>query len=50
MTDKYAKIFNNEKRRHWINDIFLQDVVKIPQHPADIPEGFKPENCIRVDR
>jgi hypothetical protein len=50
MTEKYAKIFNNEKRRHWINDIFLQDVVKIPQHPADIPEGFKPENCIRVDR
>jgi hypothetical protein len=49
LSDKYAKIFNNEKRRHWSKDIYLEEVVKIPTHPADIPEGFRSDNCIRLN-
>jgi hypothetical protein len=47
LTDKYAKIFNEEKRKHWTKEIF-QDTVHIPTHPDDLPEGYKPENCINI--
>jgi len=49
LTNKYAKIFNEEKRKHWTKDIF-QTSVHIPSHPDDLPEGYKPENCINIDK
>jgi hypothetical protein len=45
LTNKYAKIYNEEKRKHWTKDIF-QTSVHIPSHPDDLPENYKPENCI----
>jgi len=47
LTDKFAKIYNEEKRKHWTKEIF-QDSVHIPTHPDDLPEGYKPENCINI--
>jgi len=47
LTDKYAKIYNEEKRKHWTKDIF-QTSVHIPAHPDDYPENYKPENCINI--
>ena len=47
LTDKYAKIYNEEKRKHWTKDIF-QTSVHIPAHPDDLPENYKPENCLKV--
>jgi len=48
LTDKYAKIYNEEKRKHWTKDIF-QTSVHIPAHPDDLPENYKPENCININ-
>ena len=48
LTDKYAKIYNEEKRKHWTKDIF-QTSVHIPAHPDDYPENYKPENCININ-
>jgi len=48
LTDKYAKIFNEEKRKHWTKDIF-QTSVHIPSHPDDLPEGYRAENSINID-
>jgi len=48
LTDKYAKIYNEEKRKHWTKDIF-QTSVHIPAHPDDYPENYKPENCIDIN-
>ena len=47
LNDKYAKIYNEEKRKHWTKDIF-QTSVHIPAHPSDYPEGYKPESCLKV--
>lgn len=47
LTDKYAKIYNEEKRKHWTKDIF-QTSVHIPAHPDDYPEGYKAENAINI--
>lgn len=47
LSDKYAKIYNEEKRKHWTKDIF-QTSVHIPSHPDDLPENYKPENCINI--
>ena len=47
LTDKYAKIYNEEKRKCWTKEIF-QDSVHIPAHPDDLPEGYKRENCKEV--
>lgn len=49
LTDKYAKIYNEEKRKHWTKDIF-QTSVHIPAHPDDLPENYKPENCININQ
>jgi hypothetical protein len=48
LTDKYAKIYNEEKRKHWTKDIF-QTSVHIPAHPDDYPEDYKAENCININ-
>jgi hypothetical protein len=40
LTNKSAKIYNEEKRKHWTKDIF-QTSVHIPAHPNDYPEGYK---------
>ena len=45
LNDKYAKIYNEEKRKHWTKDIFETNV-HIPSHPDDLPEGFKPEESV----
>lgn len=50
LTDKYATIFNRVKRNFWTKDIYQEDVVKIPMHPNDLPDGFKSENCINVSK
>jgi hypothetical protein len=50
LTEKYAKVFNAVKRRHWYKNIFDDGVVHIPTHPDDLPEGFKPENCVNVTK
>jgi hypothetical protein len=47
LTDKYAKIYNEEKRKHWTKEIF-EDSVHIPTHPDDLPPDYKPENCINL--
>lgn len=47
LNDKYAKIYCDEKRKHWTKEIF-QDSVHIPTHPDDLPDGYKPENCINI--
>jgi hypothetical protein len=47
LTNKYAKIYNEEKRKHWTKEIF-EDSVHIPTHPDDLPEGYKTENCINI--
>lgn len=39
LSDKYARIFNGEKRKLFTKDIFDR-VVHIPAHPNDLPEGF----------
>jgi len=45
LTFKYAKIYNEEKRKHWTKEIF-EDSVHIPTHPDDLPPDYKKENCI----
>jgi hypothetical protein len=47
LTDKYAKIFNEEKRKCWTKDIF-QTSVHIPSHPDDLPDGFKENEAVCV--
>ena len=47
LTNEYAKIYNEEKRKSWTKDIFITEV-HIPAHPDDYPEGYKPENCFKV--
>ena len=47
LPDKYAKIYNEEKRKHWHKDIF-QTISHIPTHKDDLPEGFKEENCLNI--
>lgn len=47
LTDKFANIFNEEKRKCWTKDLF-QTRVEIPVHPDDLPEGFNPNNIRRV--
>jgi hypothetical protein len=47
LTDKFANIFNEEKRKCWTKDLF-QTRVEIPVHPNDLPEGFDPRNIRRV--
>lgn len=47
LTDKFAKIYNEEKRKHWTKDIF-QTSVHIPAHPDDLPANYKPENCVNI--
>lgn len=42
LTDKFAMIFNEEKRKCWTKDLF-QNQVNIPTHPDDLPKGFKVE-------
>jgi hypothetical protein len=48
LTNKFAKIYNEEKRKCWTKDIF-QTSVHIPAHKDDLPEGYKEEESIRVD-
>jgi len=48
LNDKYAEIYNIEKRDCWIKDIF-QTTVHIPTHPKDLPEGFDGKNLILMD-
>ena len=48
LTDKYAKIYNEEKRKHWTKEIF-QDSVHIPTHPDDLPKNYKQEDCISIN-
>lgn len=43
LSNKNAKIYNEEKRKHWSKDIF-QTSVHIPAHPDDLPEGYNQEN------
>jgi hypothetical protein len=47
LTNEYAKIYNEEKRKSWTKDIF-QTSVHIPAHPNDYPDGYKAENCFNV--
>lgn len=47
LTDKYAKIFNEEKRKHWTKDIFETNA-HIPSHPDDLPDGFNAKNSVCV--
>jgi hypothetical protein len=47
LTDKFAKIFNSEKRRCWTKDLFNTSV-HIPAHKNDYPEGFKQEASIEL--
>jgi len=50
LTQKYAYIFGHAKNAHWIKDIYQEDVIKIPTHPDDLPEGFSTEKCINVSK
>jgi len=47
LTNEYAKIYNEEKRKSWTKDIF-QTSVHIPAHPDDYPEGYNPTNSFKV--
>jgi len=47
LTDKFAKIFNSEKRRCWTKDLFNSSV-HIPAHKDDYPQGFKPGEGIEL--
>lgn len=47
LTDKFAKIFNSEKRRCWTKD-FFNSSVHIPAHKDDYPQGFKPGEGIEL--
>lgn len=47
LTDKFAKIFNDEKRRCWTKDLF-NCTVNIPAHKDDYPQGFKPGEGIEL--
>jgi hypothetical protein len=47
LTDKYAKIFNEEKRKHWTKEIF-ETTAHIPAHPNDLPKGFSQEESVCV--
>jgi hypothetical protein len=45
LTDKFAKIYNEEKRKHFTKDIF-ENTTHIPQ--SKYPDGVKPEDCINI--
>ena len=51
LSDKYARIFNAEKRKLFTKDIF-GSVVHIPAHPNELPEGFdviRAKDCEKKD-
>ena len=47
LTDKFAMIFNEEKRKCWTKDLFQNQVV-IPTHKDDLPKGFNREASIEL--
>ena len=47
LTDKFAKVFDEEKRKCWTKDLF-NNTVHIPAHPNDLPEGFDIRNSREV--
>lgn len=44
LTDKYAKIYDEEKRKHWTKDIF--ETAIIPS--TNYPKNFNPEESINI--
>jgi len=47
LTDKFAMMFNDEKRKCWTKDLF-NTTVHIPAHKDDYPEGFNPDSSIEL--
>ena len=45
LTDKYAKIYDEEKRKCWTKDIF-ENTTHI--HQTKYPDDIKPENCYNL--
>ena len=49
LTDKYAYLFSQVKHTHFVKPVYQEDVVRIPTHEDDLPEGFSRKNCINVN-
>jgi hypothetical protein len=47
LTDKFAKIYDEEKRKHWTKDIFTTTANIIPS--TNYPKDFKEENSININ-
>jgi hypothetical protein len=48
LSNKFAKIYNEEKRKCWTKEIF-QDSVHIPAHKDDVPEGWDASKSININ-